>query len=621
MIYGVLETFRMVHLLEQRPLNRSFTEVSLGLAIYLVSIAGSVERIFTPYTLLGLIVVFILLVGLIVLRMSTTVPTSRKKGPKVSQLAEKEASEAPETPPSSDSNLQPLKNVPLEDPVTDVEEDTTWGGDETSPFAVNLLRKDQISASRARELEDSEPEVSMEIWKRLGKISEAARCASLVEKHKEAGYMYISAGMSEAGAECLEKALEKSPTDENIRLRLVETYFDLGKTTKAFELIDAVIEGPSDFKASGKFLESIAHDLEALHQIDEAEKFYRIALDRSNSLPEVQQRLLFIKHMRRLSAKFDGDDGENTPLHFLAKAAEDSNIPGVTPEIPTNVGNGRDSHEIIVGHLALGFEHDEPSCSVRSYYSISRRFILEGILAESPRAAVFKARDRLLDFPVALKLYRLPTNFGSLEDFRSRMLAVAQLNHPNLGKITLVDREGQILRVATEYLPGGNLSDFLNKLGGVGLPLIIRMAMHITSALHTAHTRGVPHGDIRPENMLIGQDQRIKIVDFALTPIPVLIPEDPDLDTGSSDYLLPSEENGMTSEGIKGDLLQFADVLEFMLEHTRKASDPSLSPALKETEEDLRDLVEKIRKGSFKSILSLWQILHEIFERTLPQKS
>lgn len=145
--------------------------------------------------------------------------------------------------------------------------------------------------------------------------------------------------------------------------------------------------------------------------------------------------------------------------------------------------------------------------------------------------------------------------------------------------------------------------------------------MHLASALHTAHLRGIPHGDLRPENILIGPDQRLKVVDFAVAPIPIARidfgrqPLSESIDTPRIADLLGG------SAGIQSDLVQMGDVMEFMLENSRRTVDPVVDRNSVDPLEELREVVLRLRNGSFTSVLRLWQVLEQIFERAMQATS
>lgn len=581
-----------------------------------------------PFILLGFTLILVLLICLLVMRMTVSRQHARL-GPSLAHQATQEY-EAPELPGRS---INSRSTVPADGP-------TPWMDPGSTQPPFNQLQVPVPTVEQAESEETRDKAKAARMWSRLARWRRAAECYIEVGAPMKAANILLALDRSAEALPLIKEEFGKSPLNESIRLRYIETLLDLGNAAEAKELAYAVSEEQGDGPmASARFFEAVARHLESSDFLEDAETFYNLALRLNDSLPEVDQRVQFIRHLNRLSNPEEAEQSGRTDLKaLLSKYTDDSaNIPLELvdedidlPESKTDIKKPPPAnaqlagHEVIVGHLALGFQRPEPTGSVRSVYALSRRFLLEQVINESERFAVFKARDCLLDFPVALKLYRLPNDFVGIDSLRDRLLAVAHLNHPNLAKITFADREGPILRIATEFLPGGNLGDFLRRLGGVGLPLAIRMAMHVSSALHTAHLRGVPHGDVRPENLLIGTDQRIKIIDFALSAIPVSPRESSldDVDLSELDLDISDKDKNLNSEAIRSDILQFADVLQFLLDHARVTTSPvGNASTSNDAVEELRELVSSIRNNSFTTILGIWQVLQEIFERALPADS
>lgn len=479
--------------------------------------------------------------------------------------------------------------------------------------------------AEAQESMDSNPERAALIYESLAYWPEAAAMHHKSGDLRRAADIYLALRQEEKALPLLREALEAGPSEENLRLRCIEACLDLGHTDEADALVSAVTAPESPLQPSASFLQTVGLDYEAIGDLPAAKRFYHLALQRHDGLSDIQFRLLYLRHLDRLQGppETGGSSAEHVATELLQKYIRESSI---IPTIdhtkdPATAFAGR---EIVVGHLALGFRQTEPRQSVRSVFSISRRFQFQRLLSETSRAATFEATDRLLDFPVALKLVRLSMDANGLEVLKERLRAIAQLNHPNLAKVMFVDRDGYVLRVVTEWLPGGNLREFLGKLGGVGYPLLIRMAMHLASALHTAHTRGIPHGDIRPENILIGTDNRIKLVDFALSAIPISRPGAPRPALSDAMDTPRSSDLVVHNEGVQSDLLQVGELIDFLLQNARRTVDPiSPVPTSQATDpsEELRALVEGLRGGNFTSVLRVWQVLEQIFERTLPAGS
>lgn len=491
------------------------------------------------------------------------------------------------------------------------------------------------TSEEIKKLEGSAPLEAAKKWGILSRWEDAARCYVEGNDLREAARVHLSIGNTAAAEDLLRKAITKAPGDELTRLLLVALALDGGKRDEALELVQAITNDDSPVKASPDFLAKAGRQFEAARDLEIALKLYRDALTADDSIPEIQQRVLFIKHIQRLAINPRDEDNNDQPRELLQKYLEETqdgiplkeleekkSKPGASPR---NAVHDLPPNDVIVGHLALGCQREEPQYSVESIFALSKRYHIQRLLSETETGAVFEATDELLDFPVALKLFRLPAmNEEEYQVLKDRLRLIAQLNHPNLAKLTFADRQGTILRVTTEFLPGGNLRDFLQKLGGVGVPLLVRMGMHLSSALHTAHLRGVPHGDLRPENILIGPDQRIKLIDFSMTPIPICkVDESSHKVTESLDTPRIADLLG-SSEGVQSDLVQLGDVLEFMLNNARQSSvisekdEKSTDP---DPMEELREVVMRLRNGSFTSVLRLWQVLEQIFDRAMQSNS
>lgn len=130
---------------------------------------------------------------------------------------------------------------------------------------------------------------------------------------------------------------------------------------------------------------------------------------------------------------------------------------------------------------------------------------------------VYRARDARLERDVALKV--LPE--GSLRDeaarkrFRKEALALSQLNHPNVQTVHDFDTQEGIDFLITEYVPGVTLDE---RMRGGPLPEkeILEYAAQMADGLAGAHERGVVHRDLKPGNLRITPDGRVKILDFGL---------------------------------------------------------------------------------------------------------
>ena len=130
---------------------------------------------------------------------------------------------------------------------------------------------------------------------------------------------------------------------------------------------------------------------------------------------------------------------------------------------------------------------------------------------------VYRAHDEQLDRDVAIKV--LPasalTDERTRQRFRKEALALAKLNHPNIGAVYEYGSEGGIDFLVMEFVSGVTLD---SKLAGGALPEreILRMGSQLADGLDAAHSQGIVHRDLKPGNIRLAQDGRVKILDFGI---------------------------------------------------------------------------------------------------------
>jgi serine/threonine protein kinase len=145
------------------------------------------------------------------------------------------------------------------------------------------------------------------------------------------------------------------------------------------------------------------------------------------------------------------------------------------------------------------------------------RFELVGSLGAGGMGEVYRARDPHLQRDVAIKV--LPAQFSDDVAYRRRFereaRAAGSLNHPNILAVYDVGIEGASSYIVTELLEGETLSA---RLAGRAVPpaRAIDYALQVAHGLAAAHDRGVVHRDIKPGNLFVTSDSRIKILDFGL---------------------------------------------------------------------------------------------------------
>src|SRR5437867_6743379 len=167
---------------------------------------------------------------------------------------------------------------------------------------------------------------------------------------------------------------------------------------------------------------------------------------------------------------------------------------------------------------------------------------------------VYRAHDEQLDRNVALKV--LPP--GMLGDetarkrFRKEALALAKLNHPNIETVFEFGNQDGVDFLVTEYIPGITLDAKLAP-GSLAETEVVRLGTQLAEGLAAAHEQGVIHRDLKPGNLRLTPDGRLKILDFGLAhDLPrandlgatLTLSEAHQLTTGTPPYMAPEQLRG-----------------------------------------------------------------------------
>jgi serine/threonine protein kinase len=177
--------------------------------------------------------------------------------------------------------------------------------------------------------------------------------------------------------------------------------------------------------------------------------------------------------------------------------------------------------------------------SVEEMAALLPQYAFEKLAAYGGMGAVYKAKQESLDRPVAIKI--LPPEFGQQEDFadrfKSEARAMAKLNHTHIVAVYDfgITKEGHLYLVM-EWVEGQTLHTLIQK-GSVPVRKAANLAMQLCDALAFAHHHKILHRDIKPGNIMISEDDQVKVADFGLArPITGEAEENP---FGTPDYAAP----------------------------------------------------------------------------------
>lgn len=179
---------------------------------------------------------------------------------------------------------------------------------------------------------------------------------------------------------------------------------------------------------------------------------------------------------------------------------------------------------------------------------LNNRYELLQPLGTGGMAQVYHARDHMLERSVAVKVLR--ANYANDQEFqelfRQEAKAAANLSHPNIVTVHDFGFDQGYLFIVMEYVPGVNLKTMIENLGKFStedaLPLIIQAC----AGVGYAHRAGLVHCDVKPHNMLVTPDRRLKVTDFGIARAIASIHPDEKSDViwGSPLYFSPEQAAG-----------------------------------------------------------------------------
>jgi serine/threonine-protein kinase len=150
--------------------------------------------------------------------------------------------------------------------------------------------------------------------------------------------------------------------------------------------------------------------------------------------------------------------------------------------------------------------------------TLDRRYFVESRIAGGGMATVYVAHDLRLDRRLALKVMHasLAQDPTFVQRFINEAHSVAKLSHPNVVQVFDQGEDQGHVFLAMEYVPGRTLRDLLKERGRLTPKDALNTMAPVLAALGAAHQAGMVHRDVKPENVLITEDGRVKVADFGL---------------------------------------------------------------------------------------------------------
>src|SRR5439155_10972302 len=148
---------------------------------------------------------------------------------------------------------------------------------------------------------------------------------------------------------------------------------------------------------------------------------------------------------------------------------------------------------------------------------LARRYEIMALLGEGGMGAVYKANDHELDRPVALKVIRpdLARNQSIVERFKQELLLAREVTHKNVIRIYDLGESEGLRFITMEFVEGEDLRSLLQRKK-VSAEEAVEIIQQVCRALEAAHTVGVIHRDLKPQNVMREKNGRILVMDFGL---------------------------------------------------------------------------------------------------------
>jgi serine/threonine protein kinase len=149
---------------------------------------------------------------------------------------------------------------------------------------------------------------------------------------------------------------------------------------------------------------------------------------------------------------------------------------------------------------------------------LNNRYQIDGRIGSGGMAEVYRARDLMLERTVAIKLLRedFSGDPAFRERFRQEAKAAANLSHPNIVTIHDFGFDDQQIFIVMEYVPGTDLKTILESRGILGVEEALPLIIQACAGVGYAHRSGLVHCDVKPQNMIVTPEKRLKVTDFGI---------------------------------------------------------------------------------------------------------
>ncbi|MDR3182463.1 MAG: serine/threonine protein kinase [Planctomycetaceae bacterium] len=198
-------------------------------------------------------------------------------------------------------------------------------------------------------------------------------------------------------------------------------------------------------------------------------------------------------------------------------------------------------------------------------------YIIDDYIGGGGMGKVYLATDTALDRKVAVKtLPHRRTNQGNAARFMNEAKSAARLNHENIAQVYFAGEENGLPFIVFEYIEGTNVKELTEKNEGLSLPAALNNTVQVAHALAHAAEHGVVHRDVKPSNILIMKNGKVKLIDMGLARLLDPSEDQHDLTAsgvtlGTFDYISPEQARDPRNADIRSDIYSLGCTFFFML--------------------------------------------------------
>lgn len=179
---------------------------------------------------------------------------------------------------------------------------------------------------------------------------------------------------------------------------------------------------------------------------------------------------------------------------------------------------------------------------------LNDRYRLDKLLGEGGMAIVYQGSDLMLERTIAVKILKetFSSSLPFQERFKEEAKAAANLTHPNIVTVHDFGFDNDRLFIVMEYVPGTDLKQIISRSSILSVTYASQLFIQACAGIGYAHRAGLVHCDIKPHNMLITPDHRLKVTDFGIARALASVRHDEQYQAiwGSPAYFSPEQASG-----------------------------------------------------------------------------